>query len=132
MELKCEICQKSFEWTRPASSHGGARTPKICSNPECKRTRAHKSYLKWKASHPGKVKEYWQKQALKKKRNKSFEYFCKDTPKVKKYRCQHCSKWTINRFNCPTCLNSLMEGCSSEYSEYIFMDGNLDDMEVRV
>jgi len=136
MELKCEICQKSFEWTRPASSHGGARTPKICSNPECKRTRAHKSYLKWKASHPDRLKQHSHAQYERRKTKKiQPKYFRKAVPKAKiKHYCKYhgCKRQTArngtNRLYCQRHWDLLQEGCSSEYQGFIYEDSNFEDI----
>jgi len=131
MEITCSICQKTFFWTKVGSA---GQPPKICNNPKCKAIKNRQYYLKWKAAHPSKLRQNGVEQAARRRKKKKIQlqpvYFSKDVPEiVKKYRCQHCGKWTVNRFNCPTCLNSLMEGCSSEYPEYIFMDGDLEDMD---
>ena len=117
--ITCEICGTSFEPDSPRQ--------KICDNPECAKIRSRQYYLKWKEANPTKRKQYNHEQYLRRKKTgKHLVYVSKAMPKAKKYKCQRCGKKTVNRFNCPTCLNILMERISEEYTEYIFMDGNFE------
>jgi len=130
MKLKCSICQNTFSWVKIRSA---GQPPKICNNPKCKAIKNRQYYLKWKAAHPSKLRQNGIEQAAKRKKNKKIQlqpvYFSKDVPEiVKKYRCQRCGVLLIeNRINCPACLTFLTDRIAGD--EYIFMDGDLEDMD---
>ena len=132
MQLKCSVCHKILESENPRQ--------KICDSAECARIRSRQYYLKWKAAHPDRLKQHSHAQYERRKTKKiQPKYFRKAVPKAKiKYYCKYhgCKRQTArngaNRLYCQTHWDQLQEGCSSEYQEYLYMDGNLDDMEVRV
>ena len=112
MKLICSICKQPFEWERPASSKGG-QPPKLCGAYDkndrwvptlaCMNTR-RRQYAKTRTPQYHKVQ------------------------KSKKYRCQKCGKLTVNRFNCPVCLNILTEGISGQYDNFIFISDDIENI----
>ena len=133
MNLVCKYCRSSFIWQPPAKWNSAL--PTICGapgidgrwvpTPACRKHRARLADKKWRTDYPVKCKENQKKQAIqrKKQKGKGYNYVAKDTPQPAiKRRCQRCGRKTINYFNCPACLQILMEGVSQEYTEYIYTD----------
>ena len=118
--LICQICNKKFESENTRQ--------KICDDPECTRIRSRQYYLKWKEAHPTEYQKHRQAQAKRRRKERTaLKYDDVIIPKaVKKRRCQRCGKLTVNRFNCPVCLNILTEGISGQYDNFIFISDDID------
>ena len=98
----CLQCGKRFKTTNHVNT--------ICSD-ECRKIRKLEYY-----------KRYAEKRG---------EYDYRGTPQPDKYyKCQHCGKWTVNRFNCSQCLAVLMEWVSEQYPDSIY-EGGVDVWDVR-
>ena len=130
--LTCKYCFCKFIWTRPPGRHGST-PPVVCGKvgdnglwiitPACKKIRQAIFYQIWKKDHPEKHKANQKNQC---KNRKVLAYVAKNVPQPKQYECNHCGKYSSNRFNCPTCLPQLLEGVSEEFPGFIFMDGDAD------
>ena len=118
--LICQICNKKFESENTRQ--------KICDDPECTRIRSRQYYLKWKEAHPTEYQKHRQAQAKRRRKERTaLKYDDVIIPKaVKKRRCQRCGRLTVNRFNCPGCLNILTEGISGQYDNFIFINNDID------
>ena len=88
----CLQCGKRFKTTSHINT--------ICSD-ECRITRKVEANKRYAEDHG--------------------EYDYRGTPEPdKKYKCQRCGKWTVNRFNCSQCLAVLMEWVSEQYPDLIY------------
>ena len=128
MNIKCEICKTTFEWTRPPGKHGTIY-PTICGkpgpdgrwvpNPECRKARAAKRYREWRAKNPEKDKANQRRQTAKRKKVQP-NYECRNAPIGQQWECRDCGALSANRLYCPACHHKRSENVSDQYENCIY------------